>query len=514
LSGTLNHSEADAVLCLDARLPIPDPAVLDRLLDGPADAWHAGLRLGLAEHPRMMDHVDPIWMLNASAAPDIESTSWRVSLRALLVRTAVLGQLGGPAHCFDTLSGSGLDVGLRWTNAGALVRHAPDLAPAATLTDEEPTELDGIRLINRHYGQRWALWGLQRSVITRAIGPRAAAPMVRPAVRTPPPATPHYETPVRPVGRTDRTVTVIVPTLDRYAFLEPLLHQLAAQTFPPHEVIVADQTSVSRRRSDLREIEPGLPVTVIALPEPGQSTARNAALRASSGELVLLLDDDLTIEGDLIANHLRRVIDGVDASCGGIDDATAGPPPVGFRHRRASDVFPAGNTMLRRSALHASGLFDLVYDQGSRADHDLGMRLYEQGALLVYDPTPLVFHHHAPSGGLRAHGARTITRAGSRRSLAVRALPSATELYLGLRYFTPHQNHESGPIRLLSLVFGEGPLRRRVARAIVQVALLPSSARRIAERRSEAREFLASRPDIPKLEDEPEVPPADRHVPR
>ena len=128
-------------------------------------------------------------------------------------------------------------------------------------------------------------------------------------------------------------------------------------------------------------------------------------------ELLLYIDDDDEIGPDLIAEHLRRLIDGVDASSGGVDDATAGPPPPGFRHRRASDNFPTNNTMLRRAALERSGLFDPVFDRGSRADHDLGMRLHLSGAMLIYDPDVLVFHHHAPAGGLRTHGARAVTRA-------------------------------------------------------------------------------------------------------
>jgi GT2 family glycosyltransferase len=315
--------------------------------------------------------------------------------------------------------------------------------------------------------------------------------------------TPPYRPAERAPGSSDRKVSVIVPTIDRYAYLEPLLHQLAAQRVRPHEVIIADQTPPERRRSDLEEIEPDLPVSVIGLPAPGQSTARNAAIRRSTGELLLFIDDDDEIGPDLIGAHLERMTDGIDASCGGVDDATAGPPPEGFRHRRASDVFPTNNTMLRRDALRGSGLFDLVYDRGSRADHDLGMRLHQQGALLLYDPSVLVFHHHAPAGGLRSHGVRTVTRAGARRSLRVRHLPATTELYLGLRYFTSRQNRENGPIRLFSLIAGEGSVLRQVLRAVVQIALLPSSARQIARLRDEAERVLADRPDIPLLDEDP-----------
>jgi GT2 family glycosyltransferase len=503
LSAALRPSTADAVLCLDARLPVPSPETLDRLLDGPGDAWHSGLLLGLDGHPRAIDYVNPLWMLNAPANPSLESTSWRLSLRALLVRTTVLDQLGGPARGFDTLSGVGLDLGLRWTLAGALVRHTPDLAAASAPVDSPPTDIDGLRIISRQYGRQWAGWSLARGAANHELSCKQLLRLGRTILRTGRETTAPYLPPGRAPGSTDRTVSVIVPTIDRYAYLEPLLHQLAAQTVPPHEVIIADQTPQDRRRSDLARIEPSLPVTVIGLPIPGQSTARNAAIQRSTGELLLFIDDDDEIGPDLIGAHMERMTDGIDASCGGVDDATAGPPPEGFQHRRASDVFPTNNTMLRREALQASGLFDLVYDRGSRADHDLGMRLHQQGAMLLYDPSVLVFHHHAPAGGLRSHGARTVTRAGARRSLRIRHLPSTTELYLGRRYFTDRQNRENGPIRLFSLLAGEGSVLRQVLRAVVQIVLLPSSARQIAASQREASLVLADRPSIPPLDGNP-----------
>ena len=481
----------EAVLVLDHRLPLPPDTVLDRLLAGPADAWHGGLALGLAGQPRFYDHVNPLWMFNAPLDPTVEATSWRLSLRALLVRRSVLDQLGGPLGSFDTLAGSALELGLRWIRAGALVRHVPDLVPADSSTDGPPTDADGLRLIGRHHGRTWAGWALQRAVVTRDLSPAAArrlVPLVRAASMDP---LPHYLPPGRPPGATDRTVSVALPTIDRYPYLEPLLHQLAAQTTRPHQVLIVDQTPRPRRRPDLAEVEPGLPVTVFEQDTPGQSTARNRALRAASGEFVLFIDDDDEIGPDLIAEHLRRLTDGIDASSGGVDDATAGPPPEGFRHRRANDNFPTNNTMLRRSALARSGLFDPAFDRLPMEDHDLGLRLHLAGATLLYDPDVLVYHHHAPAGGLRVHGTRAVTRAGSRRSLRQRNLPAVTELALGHRYGTARQRREARAIRTLSTLSGDGPATRRISRLVVQLALLPSTVRRIRVADAAAAVFAA-----------------------
>ena len=268
------------------------------------------------------------------------------------------------------------------------MRHVPSPEPTGAASDAPPSSRDGLRLVSKHMGRRWAGWAVQRSVACGEVRARDAVGLARQAMRGEREGLAHYRPPhavCDPAGR-GRTVSVIMPTIDRYPYLVPLLHQLAGQSVAPHEVIVVDQTPLDHRRGDLTEIEPDLPVTVLEIPTPGQSTARNAALQAATGELMLFLDDDDEIPPTLLADHLDRLTDGIDASCGAVDDATAGPPPEGFRHRRASNVFPTNNTMLRSAALSRSGLFDPCFDHGPRSDHDIVMRLHQSGAVLGYDP--------------------------------------------------------------------------------------------------------------------------------
>ncbi|MCB0976755.1 MAG: glycosyltransferase family 2 protein [Acidimicrobiales bacterium] len=488
-----------ATLFLDERLSLPSIDTLRGLLDGPGDVWHAGVSLGLGAAPELLDHVSPTWMLNAPVARDVEVSSWRVSFRALLVRNAVLEQLGPPDTTMDVLSGASLDLGLRWIQAGAIVRNVPNLAVGPNIVDPPPSPLDSIRSLCHHRGQKWATWAALRGLTTGQVRLRDAADLGRAIFSTRTTRALVYRNSRPSEGDTERRVSVVLPTVDRYPFLIPLLGQLAEQTVPVHEVIVVDQTASSRRREDLIRAAPGLPITVICQDTPGQSTARNAAIRYATGDAFLFIDDDDEIPDDLVEQHLRRLGTGIDASCGGVDDATAGPPPPGFLHRRISDVFPTNNSMVTRAALIRSGLFDTAYDRGPRADHDLGMRLHLSGALLVYDPSVMVFHHHAPSGGLRTHEARRVTRASARRSLAARHLPATTQSYLWQRYFRPDQVANMRYLSLLSQIGGSGSRARRLLRAAVQISLLPSSIRRIRQTDEAARMLVADRPPIPVL---------------
>ena len=91
----LATSPADAWLFWDSGLGVPDPARVQKVLGLPGHLWHAGLRLGTGGRPGLFDFTAPTWMLNRDPSPDIEATSWRLSLRACLVRTSVLRRIGG-----------------------------------------------------------------------------------------------------------------------------------------------------------------------------------------------------------------------------------------------------------------------------------------------------------------------------------------------------------------------------------------------------------------------------------
>src|SRR5437879_4242241 len=91
----LASSTARAWLFWDEALGPPEPDRVRRALRRPGDVWHCGLRLGLGGLPRVIDHVMPTWMFTRDGPPETESTNWRISLRACLVRVEVLRTLGG-----------------------------------------------------------------------------------------------------------------------------------------------------------------------------------------------------------------------------------------------------------------------------------------------------------------------------------------------------------------------------------------------------------------------------------
>jgi hypothetical protein len=327
----------DAVLWWDPALGTPpNPGAY---LDQPDDVWHAGLLMGQGGRPGRLAHVAPAWMLGVDPPEKIPATSWRVSLRACLARSTVLHAIGGPDPSFRTLSGAGLDVGLRWITHGAQCRHSPAMVTGNDLSmvggPEAPDDEDEIRILERQFGRRWAM----ASVVVGSRTFRAARSLRR--VRREPRPTPADLVPA-PVGAptTPATVSVIIPTLDRYPWLTTVLSQLCDQTRPPSEVIVVDQTALDRRAS---VTDHGLPLDVLHLDAPGQSTARNAALQQATGELVLFIDDDDEIGPTLIEDH-AAVIEHrrVDVSSGVAVEPGDPPATAEFSRFRAAAVMVSG----------------------------------------------------------------------------------------------------------------------------------------------------------------------------
>ncbi len=501
----LQDSSAEYLLFWDSALGHPDERSVRAALSRPGDLWHAGLKLGQGGRPRLLNAVSPTWMLNRDPDPDQEATSWRVSLRACLVRTAVLRSLGQIRPTFKSLDAAALELGHRCVFRGALTRHLPTLVPGAAPPTSASLPLeDEARFVLHRSGRFWMRWALVRAVLTgtpwgqvhRALRSVRSDPRFKEPepYRRPDPEAEH--------SPEDARVTVLIPTIDRYPYLRNLLTQLGQQTLRPAEVIIVDQTPAAERDLKLVEDFPALPLQVYHLEEAGQCTSRNLGLARASGDYVLLLDDDVEIAPTFVEDHLRSLArHGAHASCGVIDEVGAGPRPSQFNLLRVSEVFPAGNTLLPREVLRRSGLFDLAYNRGARADGDLGMRVYLSGALIVLNPGIPVLHHRAPRGGLRAHRARVVTYASSRTQLWHRHIPSATEVYLARRYFSAEQVREMLWLRALGTLSIRGPWFLKLAKIGVGLVLLPNTLLRLAQRYEQAVQMSKRYPEIPTLPD-------------
>jgi len=217
------------------------------------------------------------------------------------------------------------------------------------------------------------------------------------------------------------SVSVIMPTYGRPELASQVLVMLHQQTRPPDEVVVVSQTEDGQPDPRLRPPEGHAYRLNILHHEPlGTSAARNRGAQATSGDLLIFLDDDVRFEPDLVEQYVRifEQEPNVDVVHGGVRQRGCPLPP----ERRVSpdtDLFrflvsspncarrsmaiglASGNFAITRRWFFAVGGFDenLV---GLGDDHDIGLRLFLAGALIVYDPRPCIEHLRVPDGGRRS----------------------------------------------------------------------------------------------------------------
>lgn len=512
VNNNLKKSSADYCLFWDERYRLPEASVISKLVEQPGDIWHVGLRLGMNELPKVIDFVAPTWMLNCDPAPDIEATSWRVSLKACLVRTDVFRKTRSLCPEFESFEAASLEWGHRCIHSGVIMRNSPELLPSDS--QAPPVQIsfvDELRFSYYRFGRKWAAWTLVRAILSRYVSfglalqswkqiskthQSVASLSFRPNIEMNPSPLSH---PLHK-NQEDYQVSVLIPTLNRYPYLHTLLCQMRNQTVPPLEIIVIDQTQPGIRQENFYTEFQDIPLRVLYQDFAGQCSSRNAGLKIAKGKYILFLDDDEEVDSSLIQAHLSNLnYYDADVSCGVAVVPEESNLPTAPTLARISDVFPTGNTLVYRSVLEKSGLFDLAYERNAVEDADLGMRIYLNGNLMILNPDIRVLHHHAPQGGLRAHKARVITYSSSRQSITQRRLASITEIYLARRYFSQTQVREMLILRIIGTFSLRGNLLKKILKIILGTLLLPDTVFRLISANRQAVKLLQRYPQIPNL---------------
>lgn len=222
------------------------------------------------------------------------------------------------------------------------------------------------------------------------------------------------------------TISVIVPTYNRFEALRQTLQDLGQQTRQADEVLVVDQSRDEAGRpldrgGELQGCCPNL--RYLHQAEANAQVARNRAIREARGDILLFLDDDVRLPLDFVANHLRNYED--DPSLDGVagqvllpnQEPTSELPrsfswpgngwmflPLNFAQRRPTINWPSCNASVRREVALRVGGFDEHFVRTWCDDTEFSWRLHQHGARVVFDPTASLRHLLVPSGGKRPQG--------------------------------------------------------------------------------------------------------------
>lgn len=212
------------------------------------------------------------------------------------------------------------------------------------------------------------------------------------------------------------TVSVVMPTFNRRAFLPRILEALLSRPEADEIVVVVDgceDGSIELLRS-LARSDPRL--QPLFIDNSGMGEARLAGARRASGEVVLLLDDDVLVAPGTVSGHGRAhaaadhlVVVGAMPVAGGGQTGPDDYPRVMYaneyhRHTQRWQRHPesvlttlwAGNLSLRRADLLAlEPPYDGELARGYHSDVDFGLRCQHAGLTGVYDPSLIAEHLYA-----------------------------------------------------------------------------------------------------------------------
>lgn len=241
-------------------------------------------------------------------------------------------------------------------------------------------------------------------------------------------------------------VSVVVLNYDGRHLLEVILPSLAAQTHAPLEVLVVDNGSRDDSRAYLAEHWPAVRVLAIAH-NVGVAAALNRGVAEASGEYVALLNNDLELEREWLAEMLaglKRHPDAASVACklrsyhdrsrlDGAGDVLnrrlvatrrgAGELDEGQYDREEEILTPtAGAALYRASALARVGSFDESF-WAYFEDVDWGLRSQLAGLRSWYVPSAVAYHMGGATTGGDRNPFYLVLHHRNRIGLMVKDLP-------------------------------------------------------------------------------------------
>jgi len=239
------------------------------------------------------------------------------------------------------------------------------------------------------------------------------------------------------------TISTIIPTIGRVESLRALLESIVAQTRVSDEIIVADgsdEDGIAKLLAEPGWMKHGLRIHHLRVNPPNAVRQRKAAIAASTGEFLFMLDDDIVLD-PVCLEQMTRLLQqqpGLSAVTADFSNQTWSRPTTlwrwymrwvhGIREgewqgrvigpllRFGYSPSPdrpmpmqwlgAGNSLIRRSAYEAAGGFSdfFLHRCTINEDVDLGLKLARVGGIMLH-PGARMAHHHAPGGRVSVRAA-------------------------------------------------------------------------------------------------------------
>ena len=278
-------------------------------------------------------------------------------------------------------------------------------------------------------------------------------------------------------------MSVVVCTYNGARTLRECLDGLKRLEYPDFEVLVVDDGSTDATPEIARESG----FRVIGEGHQGLSGARNAGLRAATGEIIAYVDDDARPDPHWLSYLATTFRETRHAAVGGpnlappgdglvaaaVSNSPGNPVHVLLTDSEAEHV-PGCNLAVRRANLAAIGGFDVRFHRAGD-DVDVCWRLRDRGWTLGYSPSAVVWHHRR--GSIRAFW-RQQFHYGAAEGLLEAKFPerynsAGHHTWSGRVYGARVMPLVKGAVRIYHGVWGRAPFQSIYEPATHVLAMLP-----------------------------------------
>jgi GT2 family glycosyltransferase len=204
--------------------------------------------------------------------------------------------------------------------------------------------------------------------------------------------------------------SVIIPTFKRPELLRNLLASLAGQETPYSFEVVVVNDAPDDDLSALKVEFSDITLRLVNLAEhQGPALARNTGVENSSGEILIFLDDDTTVNEKFITGHIEAHTSPTTAVVGNVHTIPEHRSALlaryierqGAKKRRDRNNLPpvcfrSGNASVSREMFMQAGGFDESLKTYGE-DMDLAMKLASAGATFVFAEDAVAYNHSLPS---------------------------------------------------------------------------------------------------------------------
>jgi GT2 family glycosyltransferase len=212
---------------------------------------------------------------------------------------------------------------------------------------------------------------------------------------------------------TPAPASIVICSRNRPELLRATVESVLDGDLVPIELVIVDQSGVPDPELAALDEVRGCRVRYLHSATVGLSRARNIGLRAAGEPLAVMIDDDMLVEADWLAELLGGLPDDPAALVTGrvlaapneVDGAGSVLPaaalverdrPAVYRGLQQLDVVPGANVGVPRETVLALGGYDERLGAGTRFhaadDNDIGHRLLLAGCEVHHVPGAVVLH--------------------------------------------------------------------------------------------------------------------------